>query len=55
MTTGNGSDEASLDFTMKYNPPVGAAAAELRLKDVKEILDGLESCSCCRRGRAWAR
>jgi hypothetical protein len=41
MTTGNGSDEASLDFTMKYNPPVGAAAAELRLKDVKEILDGL--------------
>ena len=40
MTTGNGSDEASLAFTLKYNPPVGAEAAERALRDIKEVLDG---------------
>jgi hypothetical protein len=41
MTSGNGSDEASLAFTLKYNPPIGAEGAERALRDVREVLDGL--------------
>ena len=41
MDRGNGSDEASLDYSLKYNPPIDPAVAERNLKEVKGILDGL--------------
>jgi hypothetical protein len=41
MSTGNGSDQESLDFTLKYNPPMGVAAGERALKEAKKILDEL--------------
>ena len=41
MDRGNGSDEASLDYSLKYNPPIDPVAAERNLKEVKGILDGL--------------
>jgi hypothetical protein len=41
MTTGNGSDEASLAFTLKYNAPMAPGAAERALREVKEVLDAV--------------
>ena len=41
MTSGNGSDQASLDYTLKYNPPMDLAVAERNLKEAKKILDQL--------------
>ena len=41
MQTGSGSDQASLDYTLKYNPPMDHAAAERNLKQIKSILDDL--------------
>ena len=41
MERGNGSDHASLDYSLKYNPPMDPAVAERNLKEVKGILDEL--------------
>ena len=41
MTLGNGSDQAYMEYTLKYNPPMDLAAAERNLKEVKQLLDGL--------------
>ena len=41
MTLGNGSDQAAMEYTLKYNPPMDLAAIERNLKEVKQILDGL--------------
>ncbi len=41
MESGNGSDQASLDYSLKYNPPIDPAVAERNLKEVKCILDEL--------------
>jgi len=41
MTTGNGSDQATLEYTMRYNPPMDLAVAERNLKEAKQILDQL--------------
>ena len=41
MDMGNGSDKASLDYSLKYNPPIDPAVAERNLKEMKGILDGL--------------
>jgi len=30
---GNGSDKASLEYTLKYNPPMNHAVAERNLKE----------------------
>ena len=37
MMLGNGSDKATLDYTMKYNPPMNLAVAEANLKEIKRI------------------
>ena len=36
---GNGSDSASLEYTLKYNPPMDHAVAEKNLKEAKQIFD----------------
>ena len=41
MHMGNGSDQASLEYTLKYNPPMDLAVAERNLKEAKHILDQL--------------
>ena len=41
MQTGNGSDEETLEFSFKYNPPMDLAAGERALKEAKEVLDPL--------------
>ena len=41
MNLGNGSDQASLEYTLKYNPPMDHAVGERNLKEAKQILDGL--------------
>ena len=41
MYPGNGSDAETLEFSLKYNPPMDPAAGERALKDAKEILDRL--------------
>ena len=41
MTTGNGSDQASLDYSLKYNPPIDPELAERNLKEIKGVLDDL--------------
>jgi hypothetical protein len=41
MTLGNGSDQATLEYTFKYNPPMNPAVAEANLKEVKQVLDGI--------------
>ena len=41
MHPGNGSDEETLEFSFKYNPPMDPAAGERALKEAKEILDPL--------------
>jgi len=37
----NGSDKATLDYTMKYNPPMDLAVAETNLKEIKQVLERL--------------
>jgi hypothetical protein len=39
MTIGNGSNEASMEYTMKYNPPIDVTAAKRVLIETKEIFD----------------
>jgi hypothetical protein len=39
---GNGSDKDTMEYTMKYNPPMDVAAGERILKEVKSILDKLK-------------
>ena len=41
MYLGNGSDEATLEYSFKYNPPMDLAVGERNLKEAKQILDGL--------------
>ena len=41
MGFGSGSDQASLEYTLKYNPPMDLAVAERNLKEAKQILDQL--------------
>ena len=41
MNLGNGSDQAALEYTLKYNPPMDFVVAERNLKEVKQILDQL--------------
>jgi hypothetical protein len=41
MTSGNGSDRASLEYTYKYNPPMNHAVAERNLKEAKQILNSM--------------
>jgi hypothetical protein len=41
MTLGNGSDQVTLEYTLKYNPPMDPAVGERNLKEAKQILDGL--------------
>ena len=39
MQPGNGSDEETLEFSFKFNPPTDSVARERALKEVKETLD----------------
>ena len=41
MALGNGSDQDTMEFSIKYNPPIDLPAAERNLKEVKQILDRL--------------
>ena len=41
MASGNGSDQAAMEYTLKYNPPMDLVVIERNLKEVKQILDGL--------------
>ncbi len=41
MYLGNGSDQATLEYSLKYNPPMDPVVAERNLKEVKRILDQL--------------
>ena len=41
MITGNGSDEAAMEYGLRYNPPVDVAVAERTLKETKQILHQL--------------
>jgi hypothetical protein len=41
MTLGNGADLATLEYTLKYNPPMDLGVGERNLKEAKQILDGL--------------
>jgi hypothetical protein len=41
MTQGNGSDQTTLEYSLKYNPSMDLVVAELYLKEAKQILDQL--------------
>jgi len=41
MYLGNGSDQASLEYSFSYNPPMDLTSAENNLKEVKQVLDQL--------------
>ena len=41
MTQGNGSDQAAMDYGLRYNPPMDVVAGERNLKEAKMILDNL--------------
>ncbi len=41
MERGNGSDQASMDYSLRYNPPVDPAVAERNLKEIKGVLDDM--------------
>lgn len=41
MTQGNGSDQAAMEYGLKYNPPMNGVTGERNLKEAKEILDNL--------------
>jgi len=38
---GNGSDKATMEYTIKYNPPMDLAAAKTNLKEIKQVLEQL--------------
>ncbi len=42
MATSSGSDEAALEYTWKYNPPMDPTEAARNLKEVKQVLDQLK-------------
>ena len=42
METSNGSDESTLEYSWKYNPPMNPIIAEQNLKEVKQVLDQLK-------------
>ena len=39
MTQGNGSDKATLDYSLRFSPPIDPAAAERNLKEAKRIFE----------------
>ena len=39
MRLGNGSDQATMEYTLKYNPPIDLAVGERNSKGTKQILD----------------
>ena len=39
MERGNGSDQASMDYSLKYNPPMDPAVARPNLMEIKGVLD----------------
>jgi hypothetical protein len=39
MTLGNGSDQAAMEYGLRYNPPMDPAVGERNLKETKQILD----------------
>jgi len=41
MTQGNGSDQAAMEYWLKYNPPMNGVTGERNLKEAKVILDNL--------------
>lgn len=41
MNRGNGSDEAALEYSFKYNPPMNLDSAERNLKEAKQVLGQL--------------
>ena len=41
MTMGNGSDQAALEYTLKFNPPMDLAVGQRNLNEAKAILDQL--------------
>ena len=41
MIAGNGSDQAAIEYSWRYNPPMDPAVAESNLKEAKQILDQL--------------
>jgi hypothetical protein len=41
MTQGNGSDKATLDYSLRFNPPVDVRVAERNLREAKRIFDRL--------------
>jgi hypothetical protein len=41
MYLGNGSDQATLEYSFSYNPPMDLTSAENNLKEVKQVLDQL--------------
>ena len=41
MTLGNGRDQATLEYSLKYNPPIDAKVAEPNLREAKQIFDRL--------------
>ena len=41
MNRGNGSDQASMDYSLKYNPPMDPAVMERNLREIKGVLEEL--------------
>jgi len=41
MMLGNGSDKATMEYTLKYNPPMDLAVAKTNLKEIKQVLEQL--------------
>ena len=41
MTSGNGSDQATLEYSLKYNPPIDPRAGERNLKEARQIFEAL--------------
>jgi len=42
MTQNNGSDQAAMEYSLKYNPPMNGVTGERNLKEAKKILNNLE-------------
>jgi hypothetical protein len=38
---GNGSDKATMEYTLKYNPPMDLTVAKTNLKEIKQVLEQL--------------
>ena len=41
MNRGNGADQASMDYSLKYNPPMDPAVTERNLREIKGVLEEL--------------